>query len=216
MRRHFLTKKEAKKLVKELPIAYHDHGRHVGINVKVHKFPGPIDDVLWEAILLANAFESDFGTVIGSVWDLVKDEVNNELGVSLYSAGRSGGYWGFSTYDLEKQGIREERAIQVFRKALANALHACFGGREVRLFSLGYDLNPRGTEMIYAEIYCVFDPSLEKGYCKKVLLSGVDQWVGLQPEMEALVQEGEYQEVARLWADFVTAWRMRCVVCKAA
>ncbi len=212
MKRQFLTKKEARELVKELPIAYHDYGRHVGLHVKVYKFPKLVEEILWESLLLTEAFESSFGTVGTVVWELTKEKVKKQLDVDIYSTGRYDGYWGFWVSDLKKQGISQEKAIRTLRKSLAEALHTCFGGPEVELLRLGQDLNPSGTETAYMQILCHLDDS-KKGYRKEVRLDGVEQWVNLKEDIEELVQDMDYQGLAKLWKDFDTAWQMRHVVC---
>ncbi len=198
-KRIFLTKDEARHIANNLSVAYHDHGRHVGLNVKIYSgnFPG-VTDVLWDAYLATGVIENFFGTLIGDLWENVEERFRDATGLQLYAAGRSGGYWGFSRYEAERAGLSESQCLKALGKAIAEALYANLGHSKVRLVDVGIDLTHDGEHYAHVEIW----KDIKRNY--EITLEGPEVWRKLeskfQEKLTSTKHDADFHEVFReIW-----------------
>lgn len=211
-KRVFITKKDAKELVNNLRFAYHDYGRHLGLNVKFYNFPLEIEKILWESYEAEVAFNIYDSTPISAVWDGFKYilEEEEDYGLKAYSSGRSGGYWGtvIGKYDDEK------KLKKIIRKAFYKSFCEVFCTNTVRLFDLDYDLIPLSGEFIYIEILQYANGKRE------YTVDGVPEWKKyIESQIIPLFEQNsddKWRVLAKAFQEFEHAWKLKKYVCNIA
>ncbi len=209
-KRVFITKKEAKELVNNLRFAYHDHGRHLGLNVKFYNFPLEIERILWESYKAEVAFDIYFGTPISTVWDQFRYILEENYGLKAYQSGRSGGYWGvyISQYD------NTERLKKIIKKAFYESFCKVFCTNAVQLLDLGRELIPFGNEFISIEIFQYVNGKRE------YTVDGVPEWKEyVESQIIPLFEQDsddKWRALARAFQEFSHAWKLKEYVCNIA
>jgi len=192
-------KKDLKKIFDELPVVERKRG-FVGLNIKVHYFPKPINDILWASLLVEGAFESWFGSLINEIYECIKEELP-----PLYFEGRNGGYWGFYKRDLEKEGLTPKQAIKELKKSLIEIWYDILNQPTVRYFNLGRDLD--NENMIFLELY--YNIKENKKYCS---LDGVPQWCSFEKQINKYLEDNKYENIAKLFREFSIAWQYKDIL----
>ncbi len=197
-----MKKKEIRETINNLPVVERRHG-FIGLNVKLYHFPKPISDVLWSNILIADAFEDWFGTLIFNIFE----DIRNFFPVPIYTTGKSGGYWGFFEHDLKKEGLTPRKAIRKLKKHLVDMLYYTFKQNEIQFFNLGRDLNNQGTDFIYLQL--IYNIKKNQKYCS---LDGVPQWCSFEEQINKYLKDDEYSKIARLFKEFSIAWQYKDIL----
>jgi len=209
-KRVFWTKKDIKNFVDKLDFAYHHRDRHYGINVKLYKFPDHIEKILWESLSIAEAFDSYFITTLGDIWENFKIYLKENYDIEPYTAGRSGGYWGVYTKDVEYwSNLKTKRVI---KKALVYALTNTFNTSTITLLSVGQDIGKE--DFIYSEIL------LHANGEREITFDGLGEWVDygekvLKPMLldKDINNFDKYEKLFQAYTRFSYAWDMKKYVC---
>lgn len=208
-KRVFITKKEAREIVNNLRFAYHDYGRHLGLDVKIYNFPKNIQKILWESWDIFYAFQSYFATPIDIAWECFGGYLQTNYGLDAYQEGRNAGYWGVYIGNNSEREVK--RAI---RKAFYYAFTTVFSVEKIRLFGLGQDLDRSGKNCIY------FDVFINSNGEKEFITDGVKEWNDyMEKEIIPVFRaddEDKWKILSQAYGKFSNAWAMKTYVCDVA
>ncbi len=206
--RVFITKRSAKKLVNNLRFAYHDYGRHLGLNVKFYNFPPNIKEILWESYEVEVAFDMYFGTPVSMIWDSFSHGLKTDYGLNACQSGRLGGYWGVYVSEYNDS---TEKLKRIIRKNFYEAFCKMFCTNTLCLFDMGYDLDSLGNEFIY---FKVIQHSNGK---REYYIDGIPEWKNYIEKnvIPAFTQneDDKWKKLAEAYKSFKCAWSLRKYVC---
>ncbi len=213
-KRVFITKKEAREFVNNLNFAYHDYGRHLGLDVKIHNFPKKIQKVLWESYSAEVMFEYgqlfSYITPLSTMWIDFKSYLKQHYDLDASQAGRSGGYWGVHMGEYNS----EEKVKKAIRKAFYYATVMNFNVKTIRLFEYSIWLSDED------ELY--FDATQSLNGETEYYVDGVSEWVNYMkneviPIFERDDDDSEkWKSLANAYNNFLYAWKVKKYVCNVA